>query len=94
MTQLEHVGSGLGSAASRARREGYPAASRNFDLIALAPAARVLPGGYADGIVHVHGATDDSLQNGRERAHGKRRPRREIPCAGELDHWCGQPGSA
>ncbi|MCY3906291.1 MAG: hypothetical protein OXF63_03475 [Anaerolineaceae bacterium] len=61
MTQLEHVGPGLGSAAPRARRKGYPAASRNFDLIALALAAWVLLGGYADGIAHVHGATDDSF---------------------------------
>lgn len=61
MTQLEHIGPGLGSAARRARREGYPATSRSFDLIALALASWVLLGGYVDGIAHVNGATDDTF---------------------------------
>lgn len=61
MTQLEQIWPRLGSAARRTRREGYPAASRSFDLIALALAAWVLLGGYVDGIAHVHGATDDTF---------------------------------
>ena len=61
MSGLEHIGAGLGSVAQRTRREGYPAASRSFDLIALALAAWVLLGGYVDGIAHVNGATDDTF---------------------------------
>ena len=48
-------------AARRARRQGYPAATRSFDLLALALAAWVLLGGYVDGIAHVNGATDDTF---------------------------------
>lgn len=61
MAQLERVATGLGAGARRTRREGYPRASRGFDLAALALAAWVLLGGYVDGIAHVHGATDDTF---------------------------------
>lgn len=61
MTRIEQLRPGLGTGAQGARRKGYPAASRSFDLIALALAAWVLLGGYVDGIAHVHGATDDTF---------------------------------
>ena len=61
MTRTERIEAGLGMAARRARRQGYPAATRSFDLLALALAAWVLLGGYVDGIAHVNGATDDTF---------------------------------
>ena len=61
MTRTERIEAGLGMAARRARRQGYPAATRAFDLVALALAAWVLLGGYVDGIAHVNGATDDTF---------------------------------
>ena len=61
MAQLERLAGGPRAVARRTRREGYPEASRGFDLAALALAAWVLLGGYVDGIAHVHGATDDTF---------------------------------
>ncbi len=61
MTRTERIEADLSMAARRARRQGYPAATRSFDLIALALAAWVLLGGYVDGIAHVNGATDDTF---------------------------------
>jgi len=61
MTRTEHIQAVPGVAARRARRRGYPAATRSFDLVALALAAWVLLGGYVDGIAHVNGATDDTF---------------------------------
>ena len=61
MTRTERIPAGMGIPSQRARRQGYPPASRRFDLIALALAAWVLLGGYVDGIAHVNGATDDTF---------------------------------
>ena len=61
MTRIEQLRPGLGTGMQGTRRQGYPAASRGFDLIALALAAWVLLGAYVDGIAHVNGATDDTF---------------------------------
>ncbi len=61
MTRTERIQAGPGVAPRRTRLQGYPPASRRFDLIALALAAWVLLGGYVDGIAHVNGATDDTF---------------------------------
>ncbi len=61
MTRLESMQAAFGLSERKTRHKGYPAASRSFDLIALALAAWVLLGGYVDGIAHVNGATDDTF---------------------------------
>lgn len=61
MTSIERILPGLDAENRRARRQGYPVATRSFDLVALALAAWVVLGAYVDGIAHVNGATDDTF---------------------------------